>query len=322
MFYNSIVNADEEVRDSFLECLEEEIIKIIKEQSFADHMRTLLKQNASPLLIKNTPKVIKDEYLFAYSVIYQAIRVTALIHDIGHPPFSHVSEYALKDLREYVNKLTEKNNRQREFLDIIQQHKSKKDLHEEIGLTITHRLLRSVAEQDGVDVDGEESAELKFFYFLVREVVKKILEEPAQIFKDIHYLVDGPIDCDRLDYVSRDMENSGFNFGRIEYDRLINSMKLMKEKDKFYFCPDVRVLSTIEDFFQRRWTLYKYLIFHHRAIKTDYLLKNVTFELSKLYLEKEDLKKEEEHSNFIPLNISDSGKALEKHTKIQIILIL
>ncbi|TYO92283.1 hypothetical protein LX24_02912, partial [Desulfallas thermosapovorans DSM 6562] len=121
----------------------------------------------------------------------------------------------------------------------------------------------------------------------------------------------GSIDCDRLDYVTRDLENSGFNYGRIEYDRLIRSMRLIIMNGHFLFCPDIRTLSTVEDFFNRRWLLYKYVIYHHRVIKTDYLLEKAIVGLARSYLGNPE-KENEYNGGVLPLDISGLWKAVKQ----------
>ncbi|WP_207706633.1 hypothetical protein, partial [Desulfallas thermosapovorans] len=102
-----------------------------------------------------------------------------------------------------------------------------------------------------------------------------------------------------------------FNYGRIEYDRLIRSMRLIIMNGHFLFCPDIRTLSTVEDFFNRRWLLYKYVIYHHRVIKTDYLLEKAIVGLARSYLGNPE-KENEYNGGVLPLDISGLWKAVKQ----------
>ena len=48
------------------------------------------------------PPHLSDARKFYYTVLFQSIRLAALMHDIGHLPFSHITEFALNDLQEKV----------------------------------------------------------------------------------------------------------------------------------------------------------------------------------------------------------------------------
>lgn len=159
---------------------------------------------------------------------------------------------------------------------------------------------------------GKEKENLpsQMFLIMIKEMTTAILNEKSSIFKNIHKLIDGSLDCDRLDYVTRDVLNSGFNNGIIEYDRLISSMKLIKNsKEEFVFCPNMKVLNNVEDFFERRWNLYKQIIFHHRVIKTDYLLNDCIQELIERYLHN-NIKSSMYH-NILPYDISGLWLAVQ-----------
>lgn len=147
-----------------------------------------------------------------------------------------------------------------------------------------------------------------FIYMFI--ITLKILKDETQFYKDIHAIIDSPLDSDRLDYVNRDLKNSGFRKGEIEYDRLISSMKLVFHDDQYYFLPSTRVLSSIEDFYERYIFLYKYVLFHHRVIKTDQLLHEILYTLALEYLQ--DNKPESDSGLALPLDISGLWKPVKR----------
>ncbi|NLK93389.1 MAG: hypothetical protein GX273_09820, partial [Bacteroidales bacterium] len=321
MFFHSIVNADEETRVSFFNHINKEINSLKNDKEFSTMLRLIVGDKIDlngdfplvnePFYKLNFPSVIKKEHHYAYLLIYQSIRCTALLHDVGHPPFSHITEFALEEIWEKISSILEdkRSKRQKQFLietkDFFANNINGIKLHEQIGFRIADRLIEFIIREEETDPIKQ------LFYCFIWRFVENIMNEKTTVFRDIHCLIDGSVDSDRLDYITRDLTNSGFNHGSIEYDRLVPSMKLMIYKNDYYFCPDTRALSTIEDFFNRRWRLYKYVIYHHRVVKTDCLLEKAVIALAMDYLA-DDADEIEREGQVLPLDISGIWKAVKE----------
>ncbi|MDW7662996.1 MAG: HD domain-containing protein, partial [Bacillota bacterium] len=319
MFFYSIVNAEQGIRNELLDKVLEEIKRI--RNTNAKTIRMLLGDNEElpsvmekdPLYSLYVPNVVQSKHAFAFALIFQSVRCAALLHDLGHPPFSHIAEAALEKIWESVLAVEKEKRtaRQNHFIETMSYYLVEDGiedspvfaLHEKVGNCIADRLFEAI-------IRDTEDLEYKFFLFMVHSFVNSILTEENTFYKNIHGLIAGSIDSDRLDYIVRDLNNSGFNHGRIEYDRLISSMKLIKHRDDFLFCSDIRALSTIEDFFNKRMRLYKYVIFHHRVVKTDNLLKRIIVKLANDYLENQESEDLVE-SQVLPLDISGLWKAVK-----------
>lgn len=334
MFMSSIANSDEETLKKFFKSVEEVIDKQINstklEEKYNDYRGKIGDRNFDEDKIKEYKNIeINDEYnnvipininsehRSLYVILFQAVRLAALMHDAGHPPFSHITEFALKDVWNELNYINEndRTDRQKKYLSIMEGYfKSNQDLHEQIGNKITAKVMKSII----ISINEEEAKEQdlfeqQLFKVIVSEITLAILDEKATVFSDIHRIIDGTIDGDRMDYVSRDPINSGLNVGCIEYDRIIESMRLVEEGENFLFAPSTKSIDSIEDFFNRRWKLYKQIVYHHRVIKTDFLLQDCIKELAKLYLV-EDISEPKEDSRILDYNISSIWKAIENKT--------
>ena len=165
-------------------------------------------------------------------------------------------------------------------------------------------IIPDITERQARNTDSYQS---QLHKILIKEIVLCILTGSSSFFQDVHSVISGTLDGDRLDYVSRDPANSGVLLGTTEYDRLIYKMKLCTRQDHFLFCPGVSAVKTVEDFLMRRWNMYKNIIYHHRVIKTDSLLQNIIVSMARDYFKTEHTY--ENTSYILPYDISGLWRA-------------
>jgi HD superfamily phosphohydrolase len=129
----------------------------------------------------------------SFPELVQCIRLAGLLHDIGHSPFPHIFEEVCDELK--------KDDRSIKFD------------HERMGLRIIEKKLAS-----------------KFKKPFSYEDVELILSGSSRIPKFLHEMIDGPYDCDKLDYLRRDSYHCGTSeYGSIDHDRIISGFRA---KDK------------------------------------------------------------------------------------------
>jgi HD superfamily phosphohydrolase len=127
----------------------------------------------------------------------RALRIAALCHDVGHGAMSHVSEYALADVRACTDLQLD-----------FQRHmssSSKKQLSEiaayyMIGSPAFKRLAEAAARSAGL-------AQIDDIGVLVQNLIGGRRIDNEHIL--LHELISGPFDADKLDYVARDATMCG-----------------------------------------------------------------------------------------------------------------
>ncbi|HAU86618.1 MAG TPA: hypothetical protein DCW90_14355 [Lachnospiraceae bacterium] len=312
MFFRSLLNATESTLEEFFTIFGQEFAQILKE---IRGQQKLCEEKLGGRLPEAMPQIELDklrhslipynvagQYKVMHLILIQAIRAAALLHDIGHPPFSHIVEFALKDVyMEYKDKPVSDKENAKEFVEIMSKYfEDNRKLHEQMGDEISegilHKIIKPLVTEDARY--GENLFEL-----LVLESVKRIFAEEGA-FRYIHRILDSSLDGDRLDYVTRDVLSSGMDVGKIEYSRIINDMQLFIKNGEMYFAVPLKAVSSVEDFVKRRYNSYKDIIYHHRVIKTDYILEGIVKELVKKYLNEPVSENQRDSEVLIPFDIS------------------
>lgn len=312
MFFQSLLNATDSMLIEFFEIFTSEyamILDRLRQQTdvcveklggrLPEEMPKIELDKLRHSLIPNN---IPEQYKIMHLILIQSVRAAALLHDIGHPPFSHIVEFALKDVYlEYKDKVVSEKDNAKEFVDIMSKYfEGDRKLHEQMGDEITEGILGKIIAP--ISEDDEKYNE-NLFELLVLESVKRIFSEEGA-FGALHRIIDSSLDGDRLDYVTRDVINSGKDSGKIEYSRIINDMQLIVENGEIYFCVPLKAVNSVEDFVKRRYNSYKDIIYHHRVIQSDYILEGIVKDLVKKYLNEPVPERQRDNEVLIPFDIS------------------
>ncbi len=121
---------------------------------------------------------------------YQMIRMAALLHDVGHGPFSHIFEHLLV---KFLNKT-----------------------HENINVWVVQKSeLKDIIRKLGFDAN--EVAKLSVGW----------LHKPGRAFTD--QIIRSAVDVDKLDFVVRDTYHTGAQYGYVDVLRLIQTLDVMDQ---------------------------------------------------------------------------------------------
>lgn len=276
MLKNAVVNSEQSTKKLFLKNLTHAVHAIIKEKKINIDI--------------NNKNIIDDNSLYdfvfpleskkntiVYMIVLQALRIAALLHDIGHLPFSHQAEYAMQKLYRQLMKKDFLNDKEKDFIKYYCKVTSNNTelLHEALGLKFIKLLFKK--ELDYTDPI------IQLLYELVIAILKEKKHDNFD-FSLLHSFVSSTIDADRLDYINRDMLASGYISGPLDFIEIAKSSVLFFDKQFALSFYDDKLMH-LERVIEMRFNLYKKIIYNVSISQYDAHLENVILHLCKEYFQ-------------------------------------
>jgi uncharacterized protein len=177
--------------------------------------------------------------LFKSNTDLENLRIAALLHDLGHGPFSHVSEYLLQER--------------------LKGSKSKSKT-EEIHESITQSIIR--LDKDVTKILGKERSS---------QIADMLANDGIQ--QDFrHDLVSGPLDGDKMDYLIRDSYYAGVQYGHFDLERLINVITLVDENKRKRLAIKMEGIQTAEQYVLAKYFIASQVYQHKSRHVTDRMI--------------------------------------------------
>jgi uncharacterized protein len=201
--------------------------------------------------------------------LFQSMRIACVMHDLGHPPFSHSTEMVLQSK---FNSYTRANTTSlyKEFVDILTnlRRAEQGQLHERIGTELVFYVFSNVG--------GDLSNYGKFCFWIANRILtpERAKEDPQAILKCLHSIVSGEsVDADRCDYVLRDGYASSFEFGEYDLTRILHNLRLRTNAEgEFEIASTTTAASALESFFLERYRIWRWVVFHPNVVRAEIAL--------------------------------------------------
>jgi len=193
----------------------------------------------------------------------QIARLAGLLHDLGHPPFSHTFEALLPAKR---------------ALPIPRDWYSRIDLdeqasHEDFSVAAIYALSQEAPRLLPPD-------EARDICALIDQDIRPSAEltragGPSgghNLYPLLKQMISGEIDADRMDYLRRDAHFAGVAYGNFDLERLIQSLSSVSTPQGRMMALDQSGIYTYENFLMARFHMAMQVYFHKTLLAFEYCL--------------------------------------------------
>lgn len=183
------------------------------------------------------------------------MRVAALLHDVGHYPYSHLMEYVDRDKHRPSYLSRPKAGKEPKTATKPERYPD----HEKVGqLVITKREdVFSVLKENGIDPEE------------IAAIVRG--EHTKQAYNQ---LIHSSLDMDRMDYMVRDSLGTGVPYGKIDLHYLLSNLDVTDEGEVVV---SYKATAAAEHFLVARYFMYKTVYMHKTIFGFEALLRQILF---------------------------------------------
>ncbi len=181
------------------------------------------------------------------------MRMAALLHDIGHYPYSHLMEFIDRD--KYRPSLLTTQGASVSTAPVQQRYPD----HEKIGQIVINQRMDVSSILNRVGINPEEIA----------SIIRSEHEKAAY-----NRLIHSSLDMDRMDYLVRDSLGTGVPYGRIDLDYLLSNLDVADDGDVVV---SSKASAAAEHFLVARYFMYKTVYMHKTTFGFEALLRHILF---------------------------------------------
>lgn len=231
--------------------------------------------------------------------IRNSIILAALLHDIGHCFFSHLSESIYGELTDFVNLRTNFNK----YLN------RKPKPHEILSFIIVNTKAFKEFFFSYVNYPNKSSPNIKKNLFLDvgQMIIGSNIERNNHIYSYQTSIINGPFDADKLDYIKRDSLTAGltlqYDIERLFTKILVHTIPTKNNKVEDRLVIKFNGVTAIEELTFCKIMLFSYIYYHQKVLVSETMIKDYAYGLCELSI----IKNYKDFLNFTDSDILNLG---------------
>lgn len=206
------------------------------------------------------------------------IVLAALLHDIGHCFYSHLSETIYGELEPFT-KL------RKVFYEELE---LKPKPHEILSFIIINTKTFSDFFFKEINYPNKGSVKTTLFHDVGSMIIGKNIERANRIYSYQTAIINGPFDADKLDYIKRDSHTAGLAlqydierlFTKIQVHTIPSEQNLVEDRLVINF----NGITAIEELTFCKIMLFSYIYYHQKVLISETMIKDYAYGLYELHI--------------------------------------
>ena len=231
------------------------------------------------------PTFAMMDQIFQSDYSLQTFRLAALLHDVGHPAFSHSGEHFMPSWADVRSANPDLPDYLLEYIDQrIAEIKTRGDepaqtkvRHEIYSILLIDRIIREVFAKNPqlrLVIDPRD------IISMINPAITPSPGSPLLASQTAHLLrelISGELDIDRMDYLLRDSRECGVVYGQFDVDRILDSLGLYFDdaNQQIHVAIHLSGLAAFEDYLRARYSMYLQLYFHKSAVAAEAMMRHL-----------------------------------------------
>ena len=220
----------------------------------------------------------------------ETVRLACLLHDIGHAPLSHTTEFVMPSVT------------QLQLPKRFETHQGQAT-HEDYTI-------KSIVDSSFTDSFKEVIQKYGIDCNCIADLIQGNTDTPEYfIYKGVNYfpllqqMVSSEMDCDRMDYLLRDSYFCGVSYGKFDLDWIIDNLRSCELDGTAYLGISERAVATFDDFLLCRFHMFLMVYFHYKSVAMEKMLKRYFTSAPEEYAIPADIEKYLEHDDHFLMKV-------------------